>query len=487
MRNRFSLLVSIAACLVTADATAKTLYVAPTGSDATTYAANGASAPWATLGRAVWGSATRSAPNAGQAAQPGDVVLVAAGTYAAPGTGQRYDVAFNPANSGTAASPITFRANGVVTVRLSSGRGPVIGCFVRNYVTWEGFFIDEANALPVADTGPVVFAGSRGCQFLNNEIKGIYANYGWPDNHNGIRVDGADGTVIRGNRIHEIGTATGTGGTRGQNDAAVMLYDSNDTLVERNEFYDVGVGVFVKGQHPGRTQRRTIIRYNLIHRVNHGIVVGPAARDGRTYQNIVHSCTSDGMGIRWYILTRGGGEGTEPINEIAANNTIVGCPNGMLMTAGGSGNTFVNNILADTGSMFYDVASPDCGLGGWKQFDRNLYGTHTRGFANYESWRSKGSFGEWRKVCPAADANSRSASPRFVNAAAADFHLASGSPALTGGVDVLDLDGDGSTTDEVPIGAYVAGTEVIGIGPAAAAPQPPSSAPRAGGRGAGAR
>ncbi|OGS04433.1 MAG: hypothetical protein A3J70_00875 [Elusimicrobia bacterium RIFCSPHIGHO2_02_FULL_61_10] len=50
----------------------------------------------------------------------------------------------------------------------------------------------------------------------------------------------------------------------------------------------------------------------------------------------------------------------------------------------------------------------------------------------------------------------------FVNPANRDFRLQSGSPARTLGVDVLDLDNDGSTTDVIPAGAYVTGNEIIG-------------------------
>jgi hypothetical protein len=60
-----------------------------------------------------------------------------------------------------------------------------------------------------------------------------------------------------------------------------------------------------------------------------------------------------------------------------------------------------------------------------------------------------------------------------VNAAADDFRLCQGrdqpaagcraaSAALTVGIDILDLDGDGSTTDPIPAGAFVTNAEVVG-------------------------
>ena len=38
------------------------------------------------------------------------------------------------------------------------------------------------------------------------------------------------------------------------------------------------------------------------------------------------------------------------------------------------------------------------------------------------------------------------------------------SPAINAGRDILDLDGDGSTTDTITLGAYITGDEIIGLG-----------------------
>jgi len=52
--------------------------------------------------------------------------------------------------------------------------------------------------------------------------------------------------------------------------------------------------------------------------------------------------------------------------------------------------------------------------------------------------------------------------PQLVDAAGGDYHLGADSPVRALGVDVLDLDGDGDSTDLIPAGAYVTGTESIG-------------------------
>lgn len=67
--------------------------------------------------------------------------------------------------------------------------------------------------------------------------------------------------------------------------------------------------------------------------------------------------------------------------------------------------------------------------------------------------------------------------PLYANAAQGDFRLQAGSPVRTGAVDILDLDGDGSTSDIIGMGAYVIGNEVIGIttgGEVSGAPSAPT-------------
>jgi hypothetical protein len=94
-------------------------------------------------------------------------------------------------------------------------------------------------------------------------------------------------------------------------------------------------------------------------------------------------------------------------------------------------------------------------------FEHNVYfGSSTFAIVNtstmsFASWKS--SFGQ-DNASPA----SINQNPMFVNAAANDFRLQAGSPARALGVDRLDLNNNGSTTDIIPAGAYITGNEVIG-------------------------
>jgi len=67
--------------LLASSASAADLYVSAAGNDALSRAQNSAETPWRTIGRAAWGSTNRGAMNSAEAAQAGDVVHVAGGTY----------------------------------------------------------------------------------------------------------------------------------------------------------------------------------------------------------------------------------------------------------------------------------------------------------------------------------------------------------------------------------------------------------------------
>ena len=120
---------------------------------------------WRTLGRALWGNASRTSSNSNEAARAGDVVMVSGGPFTAPSTNERNIPAFNPVNSGTATAPIEIRAVGRVDLRTTGGNGPAMGSYMRNYIHWIGhFYIDEANSTVRADTGTGVGSGSAPCR-----------------------------------------------------------------------------------------------------------------------------------------------------------------------------------------------------------------------------------------------------------------------------------------------------------------------------------
>lgn len=457
---------AIILALFTASAQAATLYVnnsgSPACSDATAKASNSAGSPWCTIGRAAWGSTTRSSPNSGEAAAAGDTVQVSAGTYSVAGTNNRFEVAYTPVNSGSSGNKIRFVASGTVTLTLSSGVGPIIGSGTgaggSDYIVWDGFSINEANAAPQADTGPVVFFGSNNSEALNLTLTGVIASY--DDNHNGIRVEQSDGVLVRNNTI----SGFGSNGGYGQNDAAIMLYDSNDTIIEHNTLLNSGAGIYVKGQHPGFTQRRTIIRYNWISGMYFaGMIIGPAAYDGRTYQNVIEDCqtSSARIGIRWYAI--GTGEGQQPTTEDFYNNTVYNCYPMYVSGTPGTGSAIRNNIF-DANGLSQNWQFQPATATGFTAVDRNVYNGGSAGNVARTDVDGSGtnySLASWQSTF-SYDTNGVSASPAFVTPGS-NYHLQGGSAALTTGQDTFDIDNDTNTTETIPAGAYVTGSEVIGV------------------------
>lgn len=135
-----------------------TLYVDkdhPSASDATSRASNTASAPWATLGRAVWGSATKSAPDTGECARPGDTVIIVGGaslgspvvyTHSDLGANSPLAPFYLPAVTGTnhTTGLITFQAQGYVQIGAPAANSPALGTTASiQYVKW---YADRADS-----------------------------------------------------------------------------------------------------------------------------------------------------------------------------------------------------------------------------------------------------------------------------------------------------------------------------------------------------
>lgn len=443
------------ACAFPVSIEAKTLYVnGGTGNDSISYDANSESTPWRTIGRAAWGSTSPTSPNAGQAARAGDTVLVEAGTYTTTSVQtscSRWNAALNPVNSGSSGNPITFQAVGAVTILLGSGYyGPTIGAYQRDYIVWDGFTINEAVAPGVScpDTGPVAFNGTVGSQALNLSITGTYR--GWGDNYNGIRLEFTQNQVIKNNRIR------GITGNCGSNCAGIMMYDAADTIIEHNDISDTATGIYVKGDHIGGTpQENTIIRFNRIHDLS-GTGIGLAAANGTTvYQNIIKGTV---WGMRVYNF------GSPQSSNITVQNNVIVSTN--KNEDGGisfAGTTNVVNARVFN-NIFYGSFSEAVNFGlaapGDVQFEHNVY-------YGYDAWGSvagaQRSFSTWQSsyrqdTAPSAGITSN---PSFADET--DYRLNGGSPALLLGIDILNLNRNGSTSDIIPAGAYITGTEVIGL------------------------
>lgn len=446
----------ILACAFPLGAEAKTLYVnIATGNDSITYANNGANSPWQTIGRAAWGSTNRSSPNTSQAARAGDTVLIAAGTYSTTGSDSRFDPVYNPANSGTPGNPITFQASGTVTLRLSSSRGSVIGANQRNYIIWKGFTIYEANAPSHADTGSVTWFEATHSSVEDCVLDGN-GDPGYGDNHPGVRIENSRFITVRNNRISNYRTSV----VNGANGNGVQVYDSYDLLIANNDISTSGSGINFKSLVFNSTGT-SIIRNNLIHEiVGAGIILSRqvAGQITHVHNNIVRNSSE---GIRLWRFDAS----IFPQNNTITNNVLYGNVTGLNIQYApepNAGNRFLNNIVANNTNAIssIDVRPSDMALGRLSS-QHNLYyqfNIHSNISGNYTLATWKSSL-EQDTISPEAI----SANPLFVDAANGNFRLQSGSPALSLGIDILDLNNNGSVVDTIPAGAYITGNEVIGL------------------------
>lgn len=451
-------------------AAAKTLYVnGGTGNDAVSYASNGPSTPWRTIGRAAWGSTNREAPNAAEAARAGDVVRITAGTYTTVGnlTGGgfgRQDVAYNPANNGTATAPIRFECDGVCVLTYSGGAGPMIGSMDRNYIEWSGFSLNETTAPTRGDTGPVTFFRAIGGSVENSTLMG---NPNWTarigDNYTGVRLEDAQGIRIANNRIYDYGGLTGD-----RNHAGIETYRSYPITIENNEIVNCGSGIYLKGTSPESVVRPVTVRYNIfrLNRWALHVLQLPmtSAQPALFYQNVFVGNREAGLWINAFNNSQYDAKWVRFFN-----NTLVDNPAGIASYnweafPPGANFLWANNIVAGTGRRLrMDNVNDALNLEATRHMlDRNVYASES-----FETGGASRSFSYFQGF--GQDVNSLVTDPGFVSAT--DYRLTAASPARLVGRALYGIGGVAGTV--IPAGAYITGNEIIG--PGGSSPSLPSA------------
>ena len=452
--NKILCFIAASLVFIAAPAWAKTLYVDINDgscSNATTKANNDANNQWCTLGRAVWGNASRSSSDSGEAADAGDTVRVAAGTYSTSEYSSDETIpVYNPVNSGTSGNRIVFEASGTVILQgtgtgLRGGCGPLIGSYNHDYITWDGFTLNEANINVVGDTGPVEVHTADYITLQNLTLIGTTVT--WADNHNAIRVEFADELLVKNCDISDFHVT----GTSSRNGAAILFYHTNDAVIEFNKIHRNNSGIYIKGLNPGTVT----IRYNWIEdNDSEGIAIG-GSDSSRIYQNVI--INNDSFGITYQFWSD-----PAPINAWVVNNTLYNNGTGQIYLKPsceyGANNYIYNNIMVGATNVIYD----ECGSLSTSDIDFEHNNYHGN-----SGIQNGGSLASWQSAGHDASAPATTESDPLFTAEGADFTLQAGSPCREGqsndGIDILDLDLDGSTVDAITIGAYITGNEEIGI------------------------
>lgn len=458
-------LLAAAWLLPVGDAVAKNLYVdRDRGNDSVSYADNGPSRPWKTIERSTAGNTDRQRPNPDQAAQAGDVVLIAAGTYTTVGNltgggGGRFDVAYNPINSGAKGRPIRFQAVGSVTLTYSSGAGPMIGSNSRNYVEWSGFTISEATAPTRPDTGPVTFFNVTGGGLEHSTLVG---NPNWMsrngDNYTGVRLEDTRDVRIAHNRIRDYGGQTGD-----RNHAGIETYRSAPLIIENNEIVNCGSGIYLKGvSAEGGGIDSVTVRFNVFRDSRWAINVlqqpMSEARPLLIHQNLFFNQRESALWLNMFDNGRWDAKWMRFVNNTLVGN-LAGVASFNNATWPANSHFLIRNNIIVGGGHAIRQDTTDAKINNTKDrqdFDWNVY-FGTKGFG--ELGQQTRTFNWWRDL--GQDANSRVVDPQFV--APTDYRLQPNSPARTMGRAAHGIGGaDGAI---IPAGAYITGQEQIGPGP----------------------
>ena len=397
-----------------------TLYVAPDGSNSNSGSAD---APWQTLQKAA------------NSVDPGDTVIVRPGEYAG----------FDLRRDGTAAGRITFSAQPGVLINAPNSRTPDgINLEGADYVTIDGFTVVgmPRTGIRIVTNDGVILRNNRCDQngrwgILTGFSENILIEHNEcsrsADEHGIYVSNSADNPIVRGNVLW----GNRANGLHMNGDIEVGDGDGiiSGALVENNIVYDNGrgggSGINCDGVQSSRIQN------NLLYN-NHA------------------------SGISLYRIDGGGGS----TGNVVVNNTIIQAADArwaINITDGSTGNTLLNNILFNTHSFRGGITVDSDSLAGLV----SNYNVVMDRFSS-DGGDTRMTLAQWR-AATGQDAHSIIATPAelFVDPAAGDYRLKTGSPAIDRGTALQapprDLAGNarpaGSTID---IGAYELPSAQIG-------------------------
>jgi PKD repeat protein len=344
-------------------------------------------------------------------AQPGDTVLVAAGTYS--GT------SVNPANSGTVGNPITFTANAGVTISggtrafaISSRSNIVISGFTVAGTSSYGISVSGSSANDVISGNTVSFAGQP---VSGQSASGIYV------------INLAGGSIVNNishdNSAHGIllsGTTTGVtvSGNTSYHNAYQWQRNANgiDDIAPGNSIIgnvtyaneDTGINIYTGGDN-------ALVVNNISYgNGDHGIddfdVTG-----GRIIGNTVYGNCTDGINVE-------GTSGNYLIeNNVSMNNATGAIINPTPINPPGAYTNKCNRRVGNIG--VYDSAPASTTA------NYNLVWQSGAG-AEYTWAGTAYSTQSALTAATGQEAHGIFASPGFANAGAADFQLTEGSRAI---------------------------------------------------------
>lgn len=211
--------------------------------------------------------------------------------------------AFNPANDGTINNRIVFvtkfaaialanaptnalrtelRHDGAAEVGTGGGGCAMYGSNGASYVTFDGFFVDMAEAQPKGDSGVLRLQSCTGVHIRNFEIKGTHTDMG--TNPIIYRPNGPVDTVLSNFRCYDFIND-------GPNAAQAALfsdqYGDTNVLIEHFDVRNTQRGIFFKGQVAGSVNNYGTVRYGIVRDVVAGYMFDFLHA---TQPTVLHNC-----------------------------------------------------------------------------------------------------------------------------------------------------------------------------------------------------
>jgi len=394
---------------------------------------------------------------AANAAQPGDTVVVSAGTY---------NESVSTVRSGTANDPITFTTDGAVVIKS-------FDYIDHDHITIDGFEMAGAN-----DGNMMLWNGDHG-QLLNNVIHDTGASW------NVAIVDG-NNFYASGNHYY---SSTGPG-----DDLPVFVIGGNNSLVENNEIGPAkDIDAFRVWGHDN------VIRNNYIHDITassgssaHMDAIQTFGVNGGQSYNIVFedNLIDNSNGDFLQMLMTENNNDPDFRDWDIRNNVYIGVSG--QANVGIRNVRFYNNTVYDGGESnslimyLYDGSGKSDFSGA--QIKNNIFipASNIGSYGGVISVGSSGSnvqvsnnyvakIGSWGPVSGFSDTNGiNGGDPKFANAGAEDFHLLSTSPAIDRGVTLAGVVDDKDGTSRPQGSAYDMGAyEGQGGGCSPCDPTPP--------------
>lgn len=171
----------------------------------------------------------------------------------------------DPANIGTNTSRTELRHAGTAAVATGSTEtgtgGAIYGAHTRNYITYDGFFVDMAEAETKGDTGVLAAQGCTGVTFENFVVKGKTTNC--QSNPIIYRPEEAVDTILRNFAVYDFSNDP-TGSDTPQSGLFSDQYGDRNFLIEHFYISNLDMGIFLKGAGFNGNLNYGTIRYGII-------------------------------------------------------------------------------------------------------------------------------------------------------------------------------------------------------------------------------